>query len=59
MTGRGPTCQKIADKAQGVALPAASGTLVLCFAARRGVAESLSSEALRAHPSPFQKYDFE
>jgi hypothetical protein len=32
--GRGPTRQKIADKEQGVALPAASGTLVLCFAAR-------------------------
>jgi hypothetical protein len=45
----GPARQKIADKAQGVALPTASGPLVLCFAARRAAGESLSSEALRAH----------
>jgi hypothetical protein len=47
--GRGPARQKVADKVQGVALPTASGTLVLCFAARRAAGESLSSEALRAH----------
>jgi hypothetical protein len=58
MTGRGPTRQKIADKAQGVASPTVNGTHVFCFAARRvsvfrGAAGKCAS---RKSESRFQLY---